>query len=239
MNQSMLTGIVIGVTVAIAGVAIANYSAKPADTVGATPTSDAAPVATAADAAGTTPPAAAAVVEPATPASIAPSVAQVIAVAAVHQTVSVPKEQCREEEIQVPKQQCFNETVTHQKPVSDENRIAGSVMGAAAGALLGKQVGGGNGKKAATLLGAVAGGYAGNQAQKSMQENDTYTTQEQRCTTIQMSEFRKVCDTVQVPQDRVVGYDVTYQIGDKTGQVRMKQKPGKEIPLKDGVLVVN
>ena len=85
----------------------------------------------------------------------------------------------------------------------------------------------------------MAGGYAGNQAQKSMQENDTYTTQEQRCTTIQMSEFRKVCDTVQVPQDRVVGYDVTYQIGDKTGQVRMKQKPGKEIPLKDGVLVVN
>ena len=42
-----------------------------------------------------------------------------------------------------------------------------------------------------------------------------------------------------MPQDRVVGYDVTYQIGDKTGQVRMKQKPGKEIPLKDGVLVVN
>jgi uncharacterized protein YcfJ len=46
-----------------------------------------------------------------------------------------------------------------------------------AGGLLGHQVGGGKGKTLATVGGAVAGGYVGNQVQKNHQDkNATYET---------------------------------------------------------------
>lgn len=63
----------------------------------------------------------------------------------------------------------------------DKNRIAGTAIGAAAGGLLGHQIGGGTGKTLATVGGAVAGGVVGNKVQKSHQDaNATYTT-ERRC----------------------------------------------------------
>ncbi len=51
------------------------------------------------------------------------------------------------------------------------------------GGLLGNQVGGGRGKKVATVAGAVGGGYAGNKTQEHLQQNNTYTTTERRCNT--------------------------------------------------------
>ena len=50
-----------------------------------------------------------------------------------------------------------------QRNSRDPNRIAGTATGAVIGGLLGNQVGGGNGKKLATVAGAVAGGAAGRQ----------------------------------------------------------------------------
>jgi outer membrane lipoprotein SlyB len=46
------------------------------------------------------------------------------------------------------------------------------VGGAVVGGLLGNMVGGGNGRKLATVGGAVAGGYAGNEIEKN---HKTYT----------------------------------------------------------------
>lgn len=74
--------------------------------------------------------------------------------------------------------------MTHRRPVQDENRIAGSVLGAVAGGVIGHQFGGGRGRDVATVVGALGGGYAGNQIQGSMQEGDTYTTTQQRCKTV-------------------------------------------------------
>lgn len=131
------------------------------------------------------------------------------------------------ETIKTPRQVCKDVTVTKQKPVQDQHQIAGTLLGAVAGGLLGNQVGGGTGKKVATVAGAAAGGYAGNKVQENMQANDTYTTTETRCST--------VTDT----SEKVVGYDVKYQIGDKVSQVRMDRDPGSQIPLsKDGQLLL-
>jgi uncharacterized protein YcfJ len=94
------------------------------------------------------------------------------------------------------------------------------------GGLLGNQVGGGNGKKLATVAGAVGGGYAGNKVQGSMQANDTVTTTETRCST--------VTDT----SEKLVGYDVKYELDGKVSQVRMANDPGRQIPVKDGQLVL-
>ena len=137
-----------------------------------------------------------------------PQYAQVVSSTPIKETVKTPRQECR------------NVTVTHRRPVQDENRIAGSVLGAVAGGVIGHQFGGGHGRSVATVVGALGGGYAGNQIQGAMQDNDTYTTTQQRC--------------------KMLGYDVTYKIGDQQGKIRMDHDPGSQIPLdNNGQLVLN
>ena len=143
-----------------------------------------------------------------------PEYAEVLAVKPVKETIKTPRQVCQDV------------TVTRQKPVQDQHKIAGTAIGAVVGGLLGNQVGGGNGKKIATVAGAVGGGYAGNKVQGSMQANDTYTTTENRCST--------VTDT----SEKVVGYDVKYQLDGEEGHVRMASDPGRRIPVEDGKLVL-
>ncbi|ATM85514.1 glycine zipper 2TM domain-containing protein [Yersinia massiliensis] len=146
----------------------------------------------------------------------APQYAQVLTATPIKETIKTPRKECR------------NVTVTHRKPVQDENQIAGSVLGAVAGGVLGHQVGGGRGKDIATVAGALAGGYAGNRVQSNMQENDTYTTTQQRC------------QTVYDKSQKLLGYDVTYKIGDQQGKIRMDRDPGTQIPIdKNGQLMLN
>lgn len=139
--------------------------------------------------------------------SSGPEYAQVVSATPIKETTKIPRQECR------------NVTVTHRRPVQDEHQIAGSVLGAVAGGVLGHQFGGGRGRDVATVAGALGGGYAGNRVQSSMQENDTYTTQQQRCKTVYDKE------------DKTLGYDVTYKIGDQQGKVRMDHDPGTQIPL--------
>lgn len=47
------------------------------------------------------------------------------------------------ESIKTPRQECRNVTMTHRRPVQDENRLTGSVLGAVAGGVIGHQFGGG------------------------------------------------------------------------------------------------
>ena len=105
---------------------------------------------------------------------------------------------------------------------------AGSVLGAVAGGVIGHQFGGGHGRSVATVVGALGGGYAGNQLQGAMQDNDTYTTTQQRC------------KTVYDKSDKMLGYDVTYKIGGQQGKIRMEHDPGTQIPLdSNGQLILN
>ncbi|RXU25780.1 hypothetical protein B1F70_00465 [Pseudomonas syringae] len=144
-----------------------------------------------------------------------PEYADVLAVEPINQQIKTPREVCKDV------------TVTRQAPVKDQHQIVGSVIGAVAGGLLGNQVGGGNGKKIATVAGALGGGYAGNKVQEGMQERDTYTTTQNRCT------------TVNDVSDKVVGYNVKYKLNEKVGQVRMERDPGSQIPVdKNGQLIL-
>lgn len=148
--------------------------------------------------------------------SPSPKYAQVVSATPIKETVKTPRQECR------------NVTVTHRRPVQDENRLTGSVLGAVAGGVIGHQFGGGRGKDVATVVGALGGGYAGNQIQGHMQEGDTYTTQQQRC------------KTVYDKSEKMLGYDVTYRIGEEQGKIRMDNDPGSRIPLdSNGQLVLN
>lgn len=141
--------------------------------------------------------------------------AEVIAVQPAMETVSVPREQCREVLVQ------------QQAPTKDPKQITGTVAGAVIGGVLGSQVGGGSGKKLATVGGAVAGGYAGNKIQEGMQEGNT-TQQPQN-----------VCETVYDQHEEQVGFDVTYRLDGQERSVRMDYDPGDRIPLENGELVLN
>ncbi len=144
-----------------------------------------------------------------------PQYAEVLAVEPVKETVKTPRQVCKDV------------AVTRQRPVKDQHQVAGTAIGAVVGGLLGNQVGGGTGKKIATVAGAVGGGYAGNKVQEGMQERDTYTTTETRCNT--------VTDT----SEKLVGYNVQYQLDGKVGQVRMERDPGGRIPVdENGRLVL-
>ena len=66
------------------------------------------------------------------------------------------------------------------------------------------------------------------EVQGAMQDNDTYTTTQQRC------------KTVYDKSEKMLGYDVTYKIGDQQGKIRMDKDPGTQIPLDgNGQLVLN
>jgi uncharacterized protein YcfJ len=132
-----------------------------------------------------------------------------------------------EHTVRTPREECADVAVEKQRPVKDEHQIAGSAIGAVLGGVIGHQIGGGTGKTLATAAGAAAGGYAGNRVQKNLQDNDTYTATEQRC------------HTVEDAKQELIGYDVRYKLGDRVGVVRMKERPGDRIPVKDGKLVTD
>lgn len=145
-----------------------------------------------------------------------PAVAQVIAVDAVTKTVTTPREVCSDHQ------------VVERAPVKDQNRIAGSALGAIAGGLIGNQIGGGSGKTLATVAGAAAGGYTGNRVQQNMQESKTVTRTETRCQTVNDS------------REETIGYDVRYRLGEEEGVVRMDEKPsGSVLPVRDGQVVTD
>lgn len=145
----------------------------------------------------------------------APAGAQVISAKALTKTIKDPRKECHDEQ------------VTHTKPVKDEHRLVGTGLGAVVGGLLGSRVGGGNTRIVTGLAGAAAGGYAGNKIQEKVQKGNTYTTTEQRCVT--------AYDT----HEETTGYDVEYVLDGKHHHVHMDHDPGREIPVRDGQIVID
>lgn len=129
--------------------------------------------------------------------------------------------------VETPREECEDVVVTRQAPVKDEHKIAGTLIGAVGGAVLGDAIGGGGKNTGAKVAGAAVGGYAGNRVQGNMQAKDTYQDTERRCNTV-----------VDV-SERTEGYDVSYKLGDETGNVRMDYDPGSVIPVRDGQLVLS
>ncbi len=130
------------------------------------------------------------------------------------------------EQVATPREQCENVVVTRQKPVKDQYRVAGTIIGAVGGALAGDALGGKGHNTGEKVAGAVVGGYAGNQVQANMQSGDTYQATERRC------------DTVHDLSERTVAYEVTYEFEGERSVVVMDYDPGDSIPIRDGQLVL-
>jgi uncharacterized protein YcfJ len=39
-------------------------------------------------------------------------------------------------------------------------------------------------------------------------------------------------------RSRIIGYDVDWRYRDKTGTVRLDEKPGERLPMRDGAIIV-
>lgn len=74
---------------------------------------------------------------------------------------------------------CGHVTSVHKEKQKGEGGAVGIVGGAVVGGLLGHQIGGGKGKTLATVAGAGAGAYAGNEVQKHVTSKDVWVTKVQ------------------------------------------------------------
>lgn len=137
----------------------------------------------------------------------------------------------------------------------------GAVVGALVGGLLGNQVGGGDGRKLATVAGAVGGGFAGREIDSRHVGGKRYTETQRVCRTEDTSKVKTIGYDVQYrtedgqtlsrregkkPGERlwlgekevVTGYNVTWRYDEKVGNLRMTDKPGERLPIQDGVIMV-
>src|SRR5690606_20904814 len=108
---------------------------------------------------------------------------------------------------------------TQQVAPKDENKIAGTAIGAIAGVVIGNQIGDGKGRDAARIAGAVAGAAAGRKIQENQQAKKTETRIEQQC------------ETVNDPTYTTVAYDIVYSYDGQTHSARVAEDPGERIKL--------
>lgn len=136
--------------------------------------------------------------------------------------------QPRYETVQVPRQACINQWVQEPHRVEAPRQYGGAVIGGVAGALLGNQVGDGSGRAVATALGAVLGAYTGDRvANRGHDGRDGWNGRYQTAP-------RQVqnCQTVYDTQQRITGYNVTYEYRGQRYTTVMAQAPaGRTIPI--------
>jgi uncharacterized protein YcfJ len=131
----------------------------------------------------------------------------------------VVRVQPRMEQVRTPHRECRTDYVQAQVP--QQRSQGGSVIGGIAGALLGSQVGSGNGKVAAAAAGGIAGAMMGNQVDN---QNNAYAPQTQE-------QAVQRCRNVDTVEQRAAGYDVTYDYRGHSYTAFMNSDPGDRIRL--------
>ncbi len=119
------------------------------------------------------------------------------------------------ERVSMPEQRCHTEyrQVTHE----GERRVGGSVIGGITGAIVGNQIGKGNGRTAATAVGAIAGAVVGDRIQNDRSQGYVSEEPVQRCHAVDRYETR------------TTGYQVTYKYHGETYTSVMDRDPGDRI----------
>jgi uncharacterized protein YcfJ len=167
MNKSMMTGLLAGVGIAVAGgvVGLTLMNGDSSDQ-GEAAVVDVAEPAVAAPAPA---PAVAAPARSVAAPAPAPARSQPVAAAPPPAPAAAP----------APVEECWEEEVVVEAAPRDEKRIAGAAAGAVIGGALADRLG--DGDDLVTAAGAAAGAFAGRRAQREYQENQTTVTTEVRC----------------------------------------------------------
>ena len=129
------------------------------------------------------------------------------------------------ENVSVPRQECTSQWVNETRRVSGGREYGGAVIGGVAGALLGNQIGRGHGREASTALGAVVGAFAGDRI-ANRDRVDQYQEVPREVTTCQM---------VNDVQQRLTGYQVSYEYRGQQFTALMPQDPGPSLQVRVSV----
>ncbi len=125
-----------------------------------------------------------------------------------------------------PSQECWQEPVQAQ---SDEYSSTPAILGAIIGGSVGNEFGSGKSRDVATLAGVVLGGSIGHDIEKQNQRANSRTVYEQRCRTV---------NNVSTEQ-RLQGYNVTYEYNGQIFTALTQNQPGQTIRVSVSVLPVN
>jgi uncharacterized protein YcfJ len=136
----------------------------------------------------------------------------IAAVCAAQETARVISSTPVISQVAVPRQVCSNQQVQ----VQSQKSGAGGIMGAVAGGAIGSNIGGGDGRAVATLLGILGGAMLGDRIEGGGQ---TQTQNVQNCSTQTFYE------------NRTTAYNVVYEFNGKQYSVQMPQDPGPTIRL--------
>lgn len=96
------------------------------------------------------------------------------------------------------------------------------LFGGLVGGLIGNQFGGGSGKKALTIVGALAGSSIARDAARNREERRTYSRPMETCRTTYQNEVI----------DDVTAYDVTYEYAGRRFNKRMNTHPGDSVRVR-------
>jgi len=135
--------------------------------------------------------------------------ARVVDVTPIYEVVEVPTD----------RRECWTEEV-HGTRSSGSG--AGMVVGGIIGGVVGNQIGRGDGRKLATVAGTVIGAAVGADADRQARRNEPYTTSERHC------QVR----TDYVQEERLRAYKVTYRYHGETFVTEMDHNPGKFVPVR-------
>lgn len=123
---------------------------------------------------------------------------------------------------------------TH-RPSDGGSRVGAQILGGLIGGVIGNQFGGGRGKKALTVTGAllgasVAGNARGGGAQGSRYDRDRYDHDRER----REIQAEYSCQTTTRTREitEVTGYDVTYRYNNSLHKRRMEYDPGDTLELR-------
>ncbi|MBI3230138.1 MAG: glycine zipper 2TM domain-containing protein [Burkholderiales bacterium] len=154
--------------------------------------------------------------------------ARVISVAPQVEQINRPRQECHTEYVQTERQVTVNNANTN-----NGRSNSGAIIGGVAGAILGNQIGNGNGRTAATAVGAIAGAITGdridNNGNTTNNNGPTYTTQ------VSEQPVRR-CKTVDQWETRNNGYAVTYEFHGHTYTSVMPNDPGKRMRVRVSVV---
>ncbi|MBL4773172.1 MAG: glycine zipper 2TM domain-containing protein [Alcanivoracaceae bacterium] len=140
--------------------------------------------------------------------------AQVVDVQAIYTTYQVPQN----------RRVCKDEYRNYNNKASHGGNGGGAVLGAIVGGLIGNRFGKGHGRDAATAVGVIAGAAIGSNAKS----HDYNRPPKRHCYT----------KTDYYEEQRVSGYDVSYDYNGRIYHTRLKNHPGDRVKIEVSVQAV-
>jgi uncharacterized protein YcfJ len=130
----------------------------------------------------------------------------------------------RQVRVSEPVRECWQETVYASEGPFSSNHVRGTLLGSLIGVAVGNQIGHGRGKDVSRAAGALIGGAIGHNVSVDRQRQ----LYGERGRTVERCDVR-YRDSV---EERVDGYEVTYEYGGRQYVTRMPYDPGERLRIR-------